>query len=110
MRQQHLRWHRQRRLQQQAAEDAAAAEFAAMLEQVADEPALAQWPQEDAFSGAIDEGALFYLRARGVPREVATDLLVLAFIDEAIQEIEHEGLADDIRARLQQWLERRRQG
>jgi Fe-S cluster assembly protein SufD len=61
-------------------------------------------------TGAIDEGALFYLRARGVPREVATDLLVLAFIDEAIQEIEHEGLADDIRARLQQWLERRRQG
>ena len=46
----------QRRLQQQAAEDAAAAEFAAMLEQVADEPALAQWPQEDAFSSAIDEG------------------------------------------------------
>ena len=27
-----------------------------MLEQVADEPALAQWPQEDAFSSAIDEG------------------------------------------------------
>ena len=46
----------QRRLQQQAAEDAAAAEFAAMLEQVADEPALAQWPQEDAFSSAIDVG------------------------------------------------------
>ena len=28
-----------------------------MLEQVADEPALAQWPQEDAFSSAIDVGA-----------------------------------------------------
>ena len=40
----------------QAADDAAAAEFAAMLEQVADEPALAQWPQEDAFSSAIDVG------------------------------------------------------
>ena len=47
----------QRQLQQQAADDAAAAEFAAMLEQVADEPALAQWPQEDAFSSAIDVGA-----------------------------------------------------
>ncbi|NKX46086.1 SufB/SufD family protein [Roseicyclus persicicus] len=61
-------------------------------------------------TGAIDETALFYLRARGVPKDVATDLLVLAFIDEAIQEIEDTRLADDIRLRLQQWLERRRQG
>jgi Fe-S cluster assembly protein SufD len=61
-------------------------------------------------TGAIDETALFYLRARGVPRETATDLLVLAFIDEAIQEIEDERLADDIRTRLQMWLERRRRG
>lgn len=59
-------------------------------------------------TGAIDEDALFYLRARGVPREVATDLLVLAFVDEAIAEIEDAQLADDIRARLAQWLERRR--
>jgi len=61
-------------------------------------------------TGAIDETALFYLRARGVPRETATDLLVLAFIDEAIQEIEDEILQDDIRTRLQLWLERRRRG
>ena len=61
-------------------------------------------------TGAIDETALFYLRARGVPRETATDLLVLAFIDEAIQEIEDETLQDDIRTRLQLWLERRRRG
>lgn len=61
-------------------------------------------------TGAIDEAALFYLRARGVPREVATDLLVLAFIDEAIQEIEDQGLADDIRGRLQHWLARHRHG
>lgn len=61
-------------------------------------------------TGAIDEASLFYLRARGVPRDMATDLLVLAFIDEAIQEIEDERLADDIRTRLQHWLERRRQG
>lgn len=61
-------------------------------------------------TGAIDETALFYLRARGVPRETATDLLVLAFIDEAIQEIENADLQDDIRTRLQLWLERRRRG
>jgi len=59
-------------------------------------------------TGAIDETALFYLRSRGVPTDIATDLLVLAFLDEAIEEIEDERLADDIRSRLQQWLERRR--
>lgn len=61
-------------------------------------------------TGAIDETALYYLRSRGVPTDQATDLLVLAFLDEAIEEIDDERLADDIRLRLQQWLERRRQG
>lgn len=61
-------------------------------------------------TGAIDETALFYLRARGVPRDVATDLLVLAFIDEAIAEIADARLAEDIRHRLELWLGRRRQG
>jgi Fe-S cluster assembly protein SufD len=60
-------------------------------------------------TGAIDETALFYLRSRGVPEDIATDLLVIAFLDEAIQEIDDTRLADDIRLRLQQWLERRRQ-
>ncbi len=61
-------------------------------------------------TGAIDETALYYLRSRGVPEDQATDLLVLAFLAEAIDEIEDERLQDDINARLQQWLERRRQG
>jgi Fe-S cluster assembly protein SufD len=61
-------------------------------------------------TGAIDETALFYLRARGVPVDIATDLLVLAFIDEAIAEIEDDMLQDDIRTRLQMWLDRRRRG
>ena len=37
--------------------------------------------------GAIDEEGLFDLRARGVPKEIATDLLTLAFLAEAVQEI-----------------------
>jgi len=60
-------------------------------------------------TGAIDEEALFYLRSRGVPVSEATDLLVLAFVAEAIDEIENEALRDDILGRLTQWLERRRQ-
>ncbi len=60
-------------------------------------------------SGAIDETAMFYLRSRGVPREEAQDLLVIAFLAEAIDEIDDEAIADDILARLQAWLARRRQ-
>jgi Fe-S cluster assembly protein SufD len=57
-------------------------------------------------SGAIDEGALFYLRSRGVPLAAAQSLLVLAFLAEAIDEIEDTGIADDIRRRLEGWLQR----
>ena len=57
-------------------------------------------------SGAIDETALFYLRSRGVPLRSAQSLLVLAFLAEAISEIEDEAIGDDIRTRLQGWLER----
>lgn len=59
-------------------------------------------------SGAIDEAALFYLKSRGVPTDKATDLLVLAFLAEAVEEIEVEELRDEIVGRLEGWLERRR--
>ncbi len=59
-------------------------------------------------SGAIDEDALFYLRARGVPQEIATDLLTLAFLAEAVEEVEDEALADEMTQRLEGWLLRRR--
>ncbi len=57
--------------------------------------------------GAVDETALFYLRSRGVPLREAKDMMVLAFVDEAVQEIESDELADEIRSRIGQWLERR---
>lgn len=56
-------------------------------------------------SGAIDETALFYLRSRGVPLRAAQSLLVLAFLAEAIGEIEDEAIAEEIRDRLEIWLE-----
>ena len=59
-------------------------------------------------SGAIDDDALFYLRSRGVPERDATDLLTLAFLAEALDEIEDERLAEDLRDRLSNWLLRRR--
>ena len=59
-------------------------------------------------SGAIDEDALFYLRSRGVPSAEAQDLLTLAFLAEAIDEIEDEAIAGDILSRLEGWLQRHR--
>ena len=57
-------------------------------------------------SGAIDDTALYYLRSRGVPLRQAQSLLVLAFLAEAIGEIEDEAIAEDIRSRLEGWLHR----
>jgi Fe-S cluster assembly protein SufD len=57
-------------------------------------------------TGAIDEVALFYLRSRGVPRAAAQALLVLAFLSEAIDEIDDSQIADDMRLRLENWLHR----
>ena len=57
--------------------------------------------------GAIDEDAIFYLVARGVPRKKAQDMLVLAFLAEAIDEIDSNDLADDINDRLAAWMNRR---
>jgi len=57
-------------------------------------------------SGEIDADHLFYLRARGVPEDVAKQLLILAFLAEALDEIEDHHLAEDMRLRLKRWLNR----
>lgn len=59
-------------------------------------------------SGAIDEDGLFYLRARGLPRGTAEDLLTIAFIAEAVQEVEDTSLQEELVERVAGWLERRR--
>ncbi len=56
--------------------------------------------------GAVDENSLFYLMSRGVPRKQAQNMMIVAFLDEAIQEIESDELAEDMRARLLGWTER----
>lgn len=48
-------------------------------------------------TGALDETALFYLRSRGVEPGVARRLLIEAFLEEAIEEIADETLADAVR-------------
>ncbi len=58
--------------------------------------------------GAIDDEALFYLASRGIPRAIAQDMLVMAFLAEAIEEIDDPTLAEEIHKRLSAWMERRR--
>ena len=48
-------------------------------------------------SGAIDEEALFYLCSRGISKNDAADMLTLAFLAEAVEEIENDKIADDYR-------------
>lgn len=58
-------------------------------------------------TGAIDEEALYYLRSRGVPKSAAIDLLTLAFLTQAVEEIEDSAIAEIIVSRLESWLARR---
>ncbi len=59
-------------------------------------------------SGAIDDTALFYLQSRGVPRAQAQALLVLAFMAEAVGEIASPDLAEEMRAQIEDVLQRAR--
>ncbi|MEL6767871.1 MAG: SufD family Fe-S cluster assembly protein [Pseudomonadota bacterium] len=55
-------------------------------------------------TGALDPDQLFYLTARGVPRKAAEAMLVAAFADEAIDEIEDETVAEAMRAAVGEWM------
>ena len=58
-------------------------------------------------TGALDPTAMFYLQSRGVPRAEAEAMLIAAFADEAIAEIEDEALADAMRAEVANWMANR---
>ena len=58
-------------------------------------------------TGALDPTAMFYLRSRGVPKAEAEAMLIAAFADEAIEEIEDETVADAIRDEVANWMARR---
>jgi FeS assembly protein SufD len=55
-------------------------------------------------SGQIDEELLFYLEARGIPEDEARALLIQAFVGEALERIEHEGLREAFSASSAEWL------
>jgi FeS assembly protein SufD len=55
-------------------------------------------------SGQIDEDLLFYLEARGIPEHEARALLIQAFVGEAVERIEHEGLREALSKASAEWL------
>jgi Fe-S cluster assembly protein SufD len=63
-----------------------------------------------ATSGQIDETQLFYLMARGIPQAEAEQLLIEAFLDDAIDALGDEPLGDALKRTVTAWLERRGAG
>ena len=55
-------------------------------------------------SGQIDKDLLFYLEARGIPETEARALLIQAFVGEALERVEHEGLRDALTRASAEWL------
>jgi FeS assembly protein SufD len=57
-----------------------------------------------ATSGQIDDELLFYLEARGIPEAEARALLIQAFVGEALEKIEDDGLRDALARAAAEWL------
>lgn len=57
-----------------------------------------------ATAGQLDEDMMFYLLARGIPADEARTLLILAFIGEALDKIEHEELREALQRKAESWL------
>ncbi|WP_426236312.1 Fe-S cluster assembly protein SufD [Pararhizobium sp. DWP1-1-3] len=54
----------------------------------------------------INPTHLYYLRARGIPESKARAMLVNAFVDEIVEELEHEGLIETLETIIAAWLEK----
>lgn len=60
-----------------------------------------------ATAGALDENLKFYLMARGISESEAESLLIQAFVGEAIEAVNHEGLRDALMETVVRWLRAR---
>ena len=60
-----------------------------------------------ATSGALDKDLLFYLKSRGIPPKEAEALLIQAFVGEAIEGLEHDGVREALNGAAVRWLEAR---
>src|SRR4051812_33894671 len=60
-----------------------------------------------ATCGALDADLLFYLMTRGLPKAEAENLMLQAFVGEAIEVVEHEGAREALIAVVEDWLRAR---
>jgi len=58
-------------------------------------------------AGALGEELKFYLMARGIPVKEAEDLLIQAFVGEAVEAIGHDGVREALMAMVVRWLANR---
>jgi Fe-S cluster assembly protein SufD len=63
-----------------------------------------------ATAGRISDTELFYLMSRGIPRAEAEQLLIEAFLDDAIDVAGDEAIGEAFRGVVSAWLARRGQG
>ncbi len=56
--------------------------------------------------GELDANQLFYLRSRGIPSEPARNMLIRAFLSEALDPIAHDGAREAMEAAIAAWWER----
>ncbi len=61
-----------------------------------------------ATSGDLDHDHIFYLRSRGIPEAEAKALLIAAFVGEAFETIEHDGIREALSAFAETWLAQHR--
>jgi len=57
--------------------------------------------------GDLDENQIFYLRARGIDRPTARNLLIAGFLTEAVEEIRVEAVRDGFAEAVRSWLDAR---
>lgn len=58
-----------------------------------------------ATAGKLDEEALFYLRARGIPEKQARNLLIQAFVGELMEEVSCDDVREQAAMIVSNWLE-----
>ncbi len=54
--------------------------------------------------GKLDEDSMFYLMSRGIPKEEAETMLVRGFLEELVDPIEDEALAEALHGIIDGWL------
>jgi Fe-S cluster assembly protein SufD len=55
--------------------------------------------------GRLSDEGLFYLRSRGIPEASARRMLIAAFVQEVVDDIQPTGLRTGLELRIERWLE-----